>query len=580
MLERIAEQIAKVLQVPLEQVSVTVPEVSDFGHYSTNIAMRVAAATKLANVPASGGEAKKSPFELAQEFAVKLKSEMFSKVEAVKPGFINFWISEKFLLEQFELFNPRTHLKIGEGKTVIVEYSAPNIAKPMHVGHLRSTIIGDALANIYEYLGYKVIRWNYFGDWGTQFGKLIAAYKRWGDKKAVEKDPIGELLKLYIRFHEEEKRNAELEKEGQAEFKKLEEGDKENRKLWEWFKDESLAAFKKTYKRLDVTFDIEIGEAHYEEALGDVIKQLREKELLTPSEGSYIVNLEKFNLPPALIQKSDGASLYITRDIATLEHRLSRYKPDKILYVVANQQSLHFEQLFAIAKLLGLTEGVQLEHIKFGMVLGEDGKKLATREGKLIELQEVMDKVTGMVFETVKKNNPDLTEQGHRQIAEVIGIGALKYNDLKENRNSDITFNWERMLDVHGDSAPYLQYTSRRLANIVQKNAAEKIKSGDDSDLNIYNLKELTLDIEKQLIKKTLDFKDVVILSVSTAFTSHLAKYLLNLAKLANQYYESVRILEDQNRARRDGRLLLISSVAGTIEKGLGLLGIKVPPRI
>jgi arginyl-tRNA synthetase len=567
MQELIQKKIAEVLGVPAQQVSISVPEIAEFGHYSTNIAMRLAK------------EAKKAPFDLAQEFAQKLQGDpsagsgqVFSKVEAVKPGFINFWISEQFLQQAFaDIKEPQ----IGKGRSVIVEYSDPNIAKPMHVGHSRPTIIGDAIANIHEYLGFKTIRWNYFGDWGTQFGKLIAAYKMWGNKEVVEKDPIETLVALYVRFHEELKAKPELEKQGQEEFRKLEEGDGENRKLWEWFKDESLVEFKKIYKRLGVKFDIEIGEQFYEDSLRDVIKELKEKEILVPSEGGWIVHLEKFNLPVALVQKSDGASLYITRDISSLKHRLSRYKPDSILYVVANEQALHFSQLFAIADLLGL-KGAKLEHVKFGMVLGEDGKKLSTREGKTVRLVDVMDEAVERAYKVVSAKNAALPEEEKRAVAEAVGIGALKYNDLKENRLSDITFNWDQMLDFNGDSAPYLQYTAVRLTNIVRKSEIRISKL----ETNGENLKELKMEIEIALMKKVLDFNDVVRLCAETNFTSHLAKYLFELAKLGNQYYESVRILEDQEIERRNGRLVLVGSIAETISKGLGLLGITVPERI
>jgi arginyl-tRNA synthetase len=594
MQELIQKKISEALGVPAEQVSISVPEIAEFGHYSTNIAMRLAR------------EMKKPSFELAQDFARVIANNanesMFAKVEAVKPGFINFWILEQFLQEEFAKTLHVTRSALHERETVIVEYSAPNIAKPMHVGHLRSTIIGDALANIYEYLGYKTVRWNYFGDWGTQFGKLIAAYKLWGDKKTIEQDPINELVKLYIRFHEEMKSKPELDQQGQLEFKKLEEGDKENRKLWEWFKDESLLSFKKIYKRLGVRFDIEIGEQHYEEALRDVLKELKEKELSVPSDQSFakategegrswIVHLEKFNLPVALVQKSDGASLYITRDIASLEHRLSRYKPNKILYVVANEQALHFSQLFGIADLLGLKKDVALEHVKFGMILGEDGKKLSTREGKAVQLEDVVNEITKRAYEVVSQKNPALSEEERKAVAEAVGIGALKYNDLKENRLSDIMFNWQQMLDFNGDSAPYLQYTAVRLTNIVRKSEIRISKL----ETNGENLKELKMEIEISLMKKVLDFNDVVRLCAETNFTSHLAKYLFELAKLGNQYYESVRILEDPSAssgqvgsadspqvkmARRNGRLVLVGSIAETIAKGLGLLGITVPERI
>lgn len=553
------QKIATAIGVKPEEVSISVPEVAEFGHYSTNIAMRLAK------------EAKKAPLVLAEEFAAKLQascSDVFAKVEAVKPGFINLWLADAFLQQEFAkgVVAP----ELGGGRTVVIDYAAPNIAKPMHVGHLRSTIIGDALANIYEYVGYKAVRWNYLGDWGTQFGKLITAYKLWGKKEDVERDPIGTMLTLYVRVSEEAKTNPALDEQARAEFKKLEDGDGENRKLWEWFKDESLIEFHKMFKRLGVRFDEEIGEAFYEDALYDVVKELKEKELLVPGdEGTQIVNLDSQKLPVALIQKSDGASLYITRDIATMKHRLSRYKPAKLLYVVANQQALHFEQLFAIAKLLGLSDKTEMKHVKFGMVLGEDGKKFATREGRLIKLEDLLDQAVAGAYAVVAGKNKDLSEAEKRAVAEAVGIGAIKYNDLKQDRNTDIVFNWEAMLDLHGDTAPYLQYTSVRL-NAILKKANMEVRTGSFEPGGL----------EYGLMKKVLDFNDVVVLCAETCYTSHLAKYLFDLAKIANGYYESVRILEDADEARKRARLALIAAVAETLKKGLGLLGITVPERI
>lgn len=553
------QKIAEALGVKIEEVSISVPEVAEFGHYSTNIAMRLAK------------EAKKAPLVLAEEFAAKLQAscgDIFAKVQAVKPGFINLWLTDAFLQREFAkgIVGP----ELGGGRMVVIDYAAPNIAKPMHVGHLRSTIIGDALANIHEYVGYKAVRWNYLGDWGTQFGKLITAYKLWGKKEEVERDPIGTMLTLYVRVSDEAKTNPALDEQARAEFKKLEDGDSENRKLWEWFKDESLIEFHKMFKRLGVRFDEEIGEAFYEDALYDVIKELKEKELLIPGEGgTQIVNLDAQKLPVALIQKSDGASLYITRDIATMKHRLSRYKPAKLLYVVANQQALHFEQLFAITNLLGLTSA-EKKHVKFGMVLGEDGKKFATREGKLIKLEDLLDKAVGGAYAVVAEKNKDLPDAEKQAVAEAVGIGAIKYNDLKENRNSDIVFNWEAMLDLHGDTAPYLQYTSVRLASVARKvgvQSSTDLAAVDDS-------------LKAGLVKKILDFGDVVALCADTYYTSHLAKYLFELAKLGNQYYEAHRILEDDNKARQAGRLGLLLAVSETLKKGLGLLGITVPERM
>ena len=554
--------IQKSLAIPFAP-SLDVPSVKEFGHYSTNVAMRLAK------------EYKKNPLEVAQEFAVKLKSAdkkgIFERIEAVKPGFINFWLSKAFLQKGLVSIAKKPKdiglEKIGKGKKVIIDHASTNIAKPLHVGHLRTTIIGAALANMHEALGYKVIRWNYIGDWGTQFGKLVAAYKLWGDKKKVEANPISEMLALYVKFHDELKAKPELEKRGQEEFKKLERGDRENRKLWQWFVKESLLEFDKAFEILGVSFDTHKGESAYEKQLPGIVKDLK-KSLAQQSEGAWIIPLEKFNLPPALIEKSDGATLYLTRDIASLKDRLAK-KPAKILYVVANQQALHFEQLFATANLLGLNTA-ELAHVKFGMVLGEDGKKLATREGKVIQLMDVINEGVERAYAVVSEKNPNLAEDEKKKVAQAVSIGALKYNDLKENRNSDIQFNWDKMLDLTGDTAPYLQYTYTRFMSIVAK--AGKIGGADMATLDS--------ELEVLIMKKVFDFTDIIAQCAETYYTSHMAKYLFELAKLGSQYYEATPILVDENVARRNARLTLVRTVALTLKKGLSLLGIETTERI
>jgi arginyl-tRNA synthetase len=538
---------------------------NEFGDYAVNVAFQL---SKLLHA---------NPNEVANLLAEKLNDKKLPEIAKVEVtgGYVNFFLAEEFLRKELvKIHKDRESygkLKIGRGETIVIDYSAPNIAKPMHVGHLRSTIIGDALANIYEALGYKVVRWNYLGDWGTQFGKLIAAYKLWGDKDEVEKNPIKTLEGLYVRFHEELKTKPELERVGQEEFQKLEEGDKENRKLWEWFKKESLKEFEKMYGLLGVKFDTYAGESDYEKDLTPTVADLRERGIAEIGEGgSVIVKLDKYNLPPALVQKSDGASLYITRDIALLKDRIKKYKPEKILYVVANQQTLHFQQLFAIAGILGLNSA-KLEHIKFGLVLGEDKKKLSTREGNAVTLEEVVNKAVKLARDIVEKKNPLLSEKEKEEIARVVAVGALKYQDLKEHRNSDIVFDWQRMLDFTGNSGPYLQYTYARLSNI-------KNKAGERSGKPDFNL--LTEKIENSLIKHFLDFPDILGRVGETNLPNHLALYLYELANLANRFYETVPVIKDENTTRLTARLALVETAAAILKTGLGLLGVKVLEKI
>ncbi len=577
MREKITEILKRVItNTGAGAIDVFVPEKESFGHYSTNLALRLAKKNG------------KSAIDLARELAIKIwngaPAGFFEKVDIAPPGFVNFWIKKEAL--QNELGNIHENAErygrssVGGDKTIIVEYSQPNIAKFMHVGHLRTTIIGDALANIFEFLGYRVIRWNYLGDWGTQFGKIIAAYKLWGDAQAIEAKPIEELQRLYVRFHEELGSNLELEKRGQEEFKKLEEGNNENRKLWELFRGESIEELKKMYKILGVEFDEWIGESFFEKDLGPLLESLEARGIASESAGALIVSLGNFHLPTALVRKSDGASLYLTRDIANLNYRLAKYKPAKILYVVGNEQSLHFQQLFAIAKIMGLNSAVrpgspqtELVHVKYGLVLGEAGKKLATREGGTILLTDVLTKAIALARDVVEKKSEERykdaaegpSDEEKRGIAEVVGVGALKYNDLKENRITDIVFDWKKMLDLTGDSAPYLQYTYARLMSI-------KKKAGEIGEVD---LRELGNETELRLIRKIMEFPDEVLRSAENLGTSNLAAYIYKLAVLANRLYETTPVIKEENEFRRNALLMLVVTAATVLKKGLGLLGIK-----
>ncbi len=544
------EQIAQAVQ-GVEFVILAPPD-SKLGDYSTNAAFLLA--KKLG----------KKPVEVADELKGKLKIEGTS-VEVAPNGFINFFLKPEFLQKKLaEISSDENYGQsdIGGKKKVIVEYSSPNIAKPMHIGHLRSTIIGDALANVYEALGYDVIRWNFIGDWGTAFGKVIAGYKKWGNGK--EDFTMQDLLEWYV------KANSELgEEEGKSEFKKLEDGDGENKKLWEKIRNTSFKYFGEVYSQLGIDlnkFQMK-GESDYEPKLKPTIEELKQKGLTKESEGALIVELDK--LPPALLQKSDGATLYITRDIASLEDRITNYHADKILYVVANQQALHFEQLFAIAHKLGWNSA-ELVHVKFGMVLGEDGKKLATREGKVVPLQEVLDKIIALAGTVVQQKNLALGTEEVIKVARAVGVGALKYNDLKQHPFSDIEFDWKAMLDLSGNSGPYLQYTYARLKNILNK--AGDYKAGD--------LGGLDDPTSRMLMKQLLDFPEAVMECAQLNTLNGLALYLYELAASANKFYETVRVLEDEDSTRRAARLKLVATVARTLKQGLNILGIETLDRI
>ena len=513
---------------------ILVPPDPAMGDFSTNIAM----------------VAKKDAKEICDALMAD-GAERIAKCDVAGPGFVNIFLKDEYLRARLGVLDLP---KIGQGKKVIVEYSAPNIAKPMSVGHLRSTIIGDALANVHKALGYDVIRWNYIGDWGTQFGKLIAAYRRYGGEK--QELTVENLVAMYVRFHAEEAEHPELATLGQEEFHKLEMGDAPNRALWQTFRNESLQEFQRMYTRLGVTFDVIKGESDYESALAGVVASL--KPLLTASEGAQVIILDETGLPPALIVKTDGSSIYLVRDIASLEDRINTYHPAAILYIVGNEQSLHFEQLFAIKEKMKLGDTTTV-HVKFGMVLGENGKKFSTRQGNVVLLDDVLDEVVRRAGER------------NAETAEAIGIGALKYNDLKQHPHTDIVFDWDAMLDLKGNSGPYLQYTYARLASIVVK-AGEPGATADRATL--------THPAERALLRHLIDYGWAVSQCAKLYALNGLALYLYELAVKANHFYEAVRINDDDNTARKSARLELIAAVMRCLKDGLGLLGISAPERI
>ena len=557
--------------VAIDEVVLERPSRPEFGDYAVSVAFQVAKQIK--------HETQTVAKQLLQVMLRDKPSEI-DKIEIAGHGYLNFFVATDFLQQELGRIAADAHYgrsQQGQGQTVIVEYPSTNIAKPMHYGHSRTAFIGDALSNIYEFLGYTVIRWDYLGDWGTSFGKLIAAYKLWGDKNAVEQAPLATLLELYVRFTTETATHPEFEALARSEFNKLEQGDQHNLELWQWFKSESLKETERMYRLLKLnTFDVTIGESFFEKDMKPLVGELLHKGIAKRSEGAVIVPLDdqldsaqsKHGLPPALLEKSDGASLYLTRDIANLRYRLETYKPTKILYVVANQQALHFEQLFAIARILGLTQA-ELVHVKYGLVLNQARKKLATREGKAVQLKDVIEEAIKRASAIVAEKNPQLSEDEQKTIAQTVAIGALKYNDLKEYRTSDIIFDWQKILDFSGNSGPYLQYTYARLMSIVAK-------VPDAVPTDSVRFDKLQEPTELAIIKQLLEFTQVLTESGLAYAPSYLALYLYELATRANNFYEHVRILDDNNSERLQARLQLISTTARVLKQGLTLLGIEV----
>ena len=513
---------------------------------------------------------RKAPQAIATDIVEKLDTTGFEKVVATGP-YVNFFldkdaISHQVLTDVIAEKDQYGQLNIGQGRNVTIDMSSPNIAKPFSVGHLRSTVIGDALANIHGKLGFNPIRINHLGDWGKQFGMLIVAYKLWGDKTAVEADPISELLKLYVRINAEAEEKPELDEEARQWFKKLEDGDQEALELWQWFRDESLVEFNRIYEKLDVHFDSFNGEAFYNDKMDEGIQILEEKGLLQESKGALIVDLERYNLPPALIRKTDGATLYITRDMATAMYRKRTYDFVKSIYVVGQEQINHFKQLKALLKEMGFDWSDDMTHITFGLVT-KDKKKLSTRKGNIILLEPTLDEAILRALSQIEAKNPNL--ENKEEVAHAVGVGAVKFFDLKTDRDNGYDFDLEAMVSFEGETGPYVQYAYARIQSILRK--ANFVPSTE----NNYKL----ADAESwEIIKHIQNFSTVVERAGDKFDPSLIAKYAINLAQAFNKYYAHTRILDES--PERDSRLALAYATGVVLKEALRLLGVKAPEKM
>lgn len=513
---------------------------------------------------------RKAPQAIATDIVEKLDTTGFEKVVATGP-YVNFFldkdaISHRVLTDVIAKKDQYGQLNIGQGRNVTIDMSSPNIAKPFSVGHLRSTVIGDALANIHGKLGFNPIRINHLGDWGKQFGMLIVAYKLWGDKTAVEADPISELLKLYVRINAEAEEKPELDEEARQWFKKLEDGDQEALELWQWFRDESLVEFNRIYEKLDVHFDSFNGEAFYNDKMDEGIQILEEKGLLQESKGALIVDLERYNLPPALIRKTDGATLYITRDMATAIYRKRTYDFVKSIYVVGQEQINHFKQLKAVLKEMGFDWSDDMTHITFGLVT-KDKKKLSTRKGNIILLEPTLDEAILRALSQIEAKNPNL--ENKEEVAHAVGVGAVKFFDLKTDRDNGYDFDLEAMVSFEGETGPYVQYAYARIQSILRK--ANFVPSTE----NNYKL----ADAESwEIIKHIQNFSTVVERAGDKFDPSLIAKYAINLAQAFNKYYAHTRILDES--PERDSRLALAYATGVVLKEALRLLGVKAPEKM
>ncbi|MFD1392775.1 arginine--tRNA ligase [Lacticaseibacillus jixianensis] len=506
----------------------------------------------------------KAPQQIAQDLVAKIDATPFEQV-VVKSGYVNFFLDKVSFANAVltTIAQDPAHYgdqQLGTGN-VPIDMSSPNIAKPMSMGHLRSTVIGNALANILKKTGYTPIKINHLGDWGTQFGKLIVAYRKWGSEADVKKDPIHYLVEYYVRFHEEAETQPELDEEARAVFKQLEDGDPEVHKLWSWFREESLKEFNRIYKELGIEFDSYKGEAFYNDKMDAVTDALASKGLLKESQGAEIVDLSKYDLNPALIRKSDGATLYMTRDLAAAIYRHDQYHFVQSLYVVGGEQREHFQQLKAVLKEMGDDWADNIHHIPFGLITS-GGKKLSTRKGNIILLEKVLKDAVALAKQQIQEKHPDLANAD--QVAHEVGVGAVVFHDLKNERLDNFDFNLEEVVRFEGETGPYVQYTNARANSILKKTSQQPVAEV-----------ALTDPAAWPVLKALSDYPNVIARALREYEPSVIAKYALRLAKAFNQYYANVKVLVDD--AELPARLAMVQAVSTVLTSALHLLGVGAP---
>ena len=561
-----SENISRIFDADyIEKIDIQNSTKKEFGDFQTNFAMM---SSKLIG---------KNPREIANTIIENFeKNDIIEKLEVAGPGFINIFLKNSFLNEEIKkLENEKYDFSfLNTDKTVIIDYSSPNIAKRMHIGHLRSTIIGDSIKRILNFLGFKTLADNHIGDWGTQFGKLIVAYKNWLDKKAYEEDPIGELERIYVLFSDKAKKDPALEDEAREELKKLQLGDEDNQKLWKEFIDISLKEYNKVYERLDVNFDYYYGESFYNDMMPSVLEELKKKNIAREDQGALVVFFEDDKLPPAIVQKKDGSFLYTTSDLATMKFRKNELKVDEAVYLTDDRQQNHFKQVFEIGKMLGEPYDYKKTHIVFGIMRFGD-QIFSSRSGNTIRLVDLLDEAKTQVKKVIDEKNPNIPEDEKEKIAEIVGSGAIKYFDLSQNRTSDITFTWDKVLSFEGNTGPYLQYTYVRIMSIFRKLKEETI--------NVENKNIILEDmsgIERELAVELLRFPQAVMKSYESYRPNIIADYLFDTAKLFNNFYNSSSILKEEDKKVMDARILLAEKTAFILKEGLSLLGIKTVNRM
>lgn len=520
---------------------------------------------------------RKAPPVIAKSIAEAIGDDpMFEKVESVN-AYVNMFISKEdfareVVSEAIEKGDDYGRSSIGGGKKVIVEYSSPNIAKPFHIGHIRSTVIGNSIYKIYDFLGYDTMRINHLGDYGTQFGKMICAYRRWGNKEDVIKEPIKSLLSYYTKFHVEAEKDPALEDEARAIFAKLEKGEPEEVELWQWFRDESLKEFNRVYDMLGITFDSYNGESFYSDKMPRFVQELKDKGLLVEDAGAQIVKLDEYDLPPALITKSDGSTLYITRDIAAAVYRKETYDFYKNIYVVASQQNLHFQQWIKVIELLGYDWAKDCVHVPFGLVSMEEGT-MSTRQGRVIFLEDVLNRAVEQTRQIIKEKN--VNTENIDETAKEVGIGAVVFNELSNYRIKDYVFSWDKVLNFEGETGPYVQYTHARACSILRNagdDAVAKAKAGFDA-------KYITSESAHRLMSLIYELPEVIVEAGEKYEPSIVTRHIVDISQAFNKFYHDEHILVD-NEDEKIAKIALVLAAKTAIKNGLGLLGMKAPEKM
>ena len=520
---------------------------------------------------------KKAPPMIASEIKenIKIDEKIIEKIEIVG-GYLNIYINKQTLVknvlqEVAEKKEKYGSSNIGQGKNVVIDYSAPNIAKPFHIGHLRSTVIGGALYKIYNFLGYNSVGINYLGDWGLQFGKVMAGYDMWKDEYDFKKSEIQAILKIYVRFCQEEKENPELTEKAREYFKRLEDGCEKEVETWKWIREISLENYQKTYKLLNSKFDSYNGESYYNDKMEPIVNELRKKDLLKESEGAQVVDLSEYDMPPCIIITSAGTTIYATRDLASLVDRINTYNFDKAIYVVGNEQRLHFKQVFKVLELMGYPEyASKCEHVPFGLVVDKDGEKIGSRKGNSVFLEDILKEAIQKVEKIIDEKNPKL--ENKKEVAKKVGVGAIIFNDLSNSRIKDEIFDWDMLLNFQGETGPYIQYIYVRTKSLIEK--AGYIPQMENINFSVLKEKEAI-----ETIKLLYNFNEVVRNASDKNEPSVVARYLINLAQNFSTFYNEHKIITE-DKALQDARLALTYCVGTVLKTGVTLLGMEMPDKM